>query len=87
MNYLVFTKMGFDDIYLTSMNAYKREDDLADVCHINDSYFTHNMNTLHQPPKCVAVEVMEIAVPTFVPNPNKQLVDFMSKLNAPVGYN
>lgn len=78
---------SFDDTYSTSMNVYKCEDGIAGVigvCHLDTSYFTRNMTALNRLPKCIAVEVTEIAVPTFIPNPNKWLTEFMDKLNYPI---
>lgn len=74
---LVKSRVGetwsFDDSYSTSMNVYKCEDGFAGVigvCHIDEVYFGRNPGLLARLPRCIAVEVAEVQVPTFVPNPN-----------------
>lgn len=69
---------SFDDTYSTSMNVYKCEDGYAGVIgvsHINDRYFSRNRDALCRLPHCIAVEVVEVSLPTFAPNPNNIFVE------------
>jgi hypothetical protein len=80
---LVKSRVGetwsFDETYSTSMNVYKCEDGLAGVigvCHIDESYFNRYPDELVKLPHCIAVEVSEVPVPTFIPNPNNAFIDW-----------
>ena len=80
---LVKSRVGeiwsFDDTYSTSMNVYKCEDGYAGVigvCHIDEVYFGHNHGLLARLPRCIAVEVAEVQVPTFIPKVNNAYLKF-----------
>lgn len=72
---LVKSRVGetwsFDDTYSTSMNVYKCEDGYAGVigvCHIDSSYFNQYPSELSKLPNCIAVEVSEVTIKSFVPS-------------------
>lgn len=78
---------SFDETYSTSMNVYKCEDGyvgVIGVCHIDEKYFERTPNEYKKLPCCVAVEVTEVPVPTFVPNPNSAYTDYLNKFNQPI---
>ena len=78
---------SFDDTYSTSMNVYKCEDGFAGVigvCHIDEAYFGRNPGLLAHLPRCIAVEVSEVKVPTFVPNPNDVLLKLTEITSKPI---
>lgn len=80
---------SFDDTYSTSMNVYKCEDGYAGVigvCHINEAYFGRNPGLLAHLPRCIAVEVSEVKVPIFIPNPNDALLKLTEMTNKPISY-
>ena len=88
---LVKSRVGeiwsFDDTYSTSMNVYKCEDGFAGVIgvyHIDEVYFGRNPGLLAHLPRCVAVEVSEVKVPTFVPNPNDALLTLNEITSKPI---
>ena len=88
---LVKSRVGetwsFDDTYSTSMNVYKCEDGFAGVigvCHIDEAYFGRNPGLLAHLPRCIAVEVSEVKVPTFVPNHNDALLKFTEITSKPI---
>ena len=88
---LVKSRVGetwsFDDTYSTSMNVYKCEDGYAGVigvCHIDEAYFGRNPELLAHLPRCIAVEVYEVKVPTFVPNPNGMLLKLNEITSKPI---
>lgn len=75
---------SFDETYSTSMNVYKCEDGYVGVigaCHFDDSYFNRHPSHLAKVPHCVAVEVIEVSIPTFVPNPNNAYVKYLNRFN------
>ncbi len=70
---LVKSRVGevwsIDDTYSTSMNVYKCEDGfvgVAGLCHLDTAYFNAYPNELSKLPHCVAFEVNEVTIPTFV---------------------
>ena len=88
---LVKSRVGeawsFDDTYSTSMNVYKCEDGYAGVigvCHYDQQYFEHRSDLLAKLPHCVAVEVAEVQVTTFVPKVNKYYCDIEQKCSQPL---
>lgn len=88
---LVKSRVGetwsFDDSYSTSMNVYKCEDGFVGVigvCHIDEVYFGRNPGLLAYLPRCIAVEVAEVQVPTFVPNPNGVYLKLAELISKPI---
>lgn len=80
-------RWSFDDTYSTSMNVYKCEDGYAGVigvCHINDCYFDRYPSKLLKLPHCIAVEVSEAVIHSFVPNPNNIYTDYINKFSQPI---
>jgi hypothetical protein len=75
---------SFDDSYSTSMNVYKCEDGyvgVIGVCHIDSCYFNRYPSKFLKLPNCVAVEVSEVTVKSFVPNPNNVYTNYINKFN------
>lgn len=88
---LVKSRVGetwsFDESYSTSMNVYKCEDGYAGVigvCHTDEVYFGRHPWLLAHLPRCIAVEVTEVLVPTFVPNPNGAYLKFAEHTSKPI---
>ena len=88
---LVKSRVGetwsFDETYSTSMNVYKCEDGYAGVigvCHTDEVYFGRNPGLLARLPRCIAVEVSEVKVTIFVPNPNNTFTEFTKMMNKPI---
>lgn len=88
---LVESRVGeiwsFDDAYSTAMNVYECEDGYAGVigvCHYGTWYFEHRSDLLAKLPHCIAVEVVEVQVPTFMPKVNKHYCDLMQKCCQPL---
>lgn len=88
---LVKSRVGetwsFDETYSTSMNVYKCEDGYAGVigvCHYDQWYFECRSDLLAKLPHCIAVEVAEVQIPTFVPNPNSAYLKFAEKASKPI---
>jgi hypothetical protein len=78
---------SFDESYSTSMNVYKCDDGFAGVigvCHINENLFGRNPGLYANLPRCIAVEVTEVLMPTFVPNPNNAFLKFSECASKPV---
>lgn len=79
---------SFDETYSTSMNVYKCEDGFAGVigvCHIDEKYFDRQINEYKKLPNCIAVEVLEVNIPTFIPNPNNMYMEYLNKfINKPI---
>lgn len=78
---------SFDETYSTSMNVYKCEDGFVGVigaCHINEHYFDTHAKELVKLPHCIAVEVHEVNIPTFVPKVSDELVKFENRFNQPL---
>lgn len=88
---LVKSRVGetwsFDESYSTSMNVYKCEDGyvgVIGVCHTDEVYFGRNPGLLAHLPRCIAVEVSEVPIPTFVPNPNGAYLKFAEHTSKPI---
>lgn len=88
---LVKSRVGevwsFDDTYSTAMNVYKCEDGYAGVigvCHYDQWYFEHRSDLLAKLPHCIAVEVSEVQVQTFVPKVNSTYLKFAEKTSKPI---
>ena len=88
---LVKSRVGevwsFDDTYSTAMNVYKCEDGYAGVigvCHYDHWYFECRSDLLTKLPHCIAVEVAEVQVPTFVPKVNSVYLKLVKKISIPI---
>lgn len=88
---LVKSRVGevwsFDDTYSTAMNVYKCEDGYAGVigvCHYDQWYFECRSDLLAKLPHCIAVEVAEVQVPTFVPKVNSAYLKLVEKTSTPI---
>lgn len=78
---------SLDDLYSTSMNVYKCEDGYAGVigvCHYNQWYFEYFPELLIKLPHCIAVEVSEVNVPSFIPKPNVVYLKLAEKMSKPI---
>ena len=78
---------SFDETYSTAMNVYRCEDGYAGVigvCHYDQWYFEHRSDLFAKLPHCIAVEVAEVQVPAFVPNPNDAFLKFTEKMSKPI---